>query len=310
MERPTPAPNRSSPDPTTALAPTNPTAHDFPELQDLLGPLTHTIYTQLCLAFPFDDAIPRAQIMKTLKDGAEKLSLSFPWLAGQIVIDGGTPWPARQLVAGGDVSPRPKIVPLEQNFRLIEKDHTSNPAVLSMEELVKAKFPVRLLDGTILTPLTGRPSKYRDAGEYPVFLIQANFIKGGVLLSFAGEHSTMDGHGLGETIRLFHKACHNEAFTTEELFEGNRARGDIVPLLDVDPASYKSGPELHYMFAKRASNEPPAARPTCSWACFRLSAARLSALNSLARDGSNRDVSTDDVASAFSNQSFFFIFPI
>jgi hypothetical protein len=154
-----------------------------------------------------------------------------------------------------------------------------------MEELVNAKFPVRLLDGTILTPLTGRPSKYGDCGEYLVFFIQANFIKGGLLLSFAGEHSTMDRHGLGKTIRLFHKACHKEAFTTEELVEGNRARGDIVPLLDVDPASYKPGPELHYMFAKRASNEPPVVHPTSSWTCFRLSAARLSALNNLATEG-------------------------
>jgi hypothetical protein len=83
----------------------NPTAHDFSKLQDLLGSLAHTIYTQLCLAFPFDDAIPRAQIMKTLKDGTQRLSLSFPWLAGQVVIGGGnTSWPARQIVTEGDVS--------------------------------------------------------------------------------------------------------------------------------------------------------------------------------------------------------------
>jgi hypothetical protein len=210
--------------------------------------------------------------------------LSYPWLAGQVIIDGGsTSWQARQFVAGGNKSHRPNIVPLEPNFRLIEKNHTNDPKVPSIKELVDAKFPVRLLDGKMFTPLKGRPSKYGDSGEYPAFFIQANFIK--AAFSFAAaEHSTMDGHGLGETIRLFHKACHKEAFTTEELFEGNRARGDIVPLLDVDRASYKPGPELHYMFARQTSNKPPADRQAYSWACFRLPVMRLSVLKSLATE--------------------------
>lgn len=275
------------------------------EHQDILGQLIRVnLYTPICLCFPLQDASSQSQIIDTLTKGLELLSISFPWLAGQVI---------REDVAEGNTG-RSKIIALGDNktIRLIVKDLTHDAAVPSMDTLRKAKFPFSMLDGEVLAPLSGLPTSY--AGDpAPVFFLQANFINGGVLLNFAGEHSTMDGQGLGEIIRILHKACHNEPFTEEELLQGNRARDSIIPLLD--QTSYKPGPELGHLLAKpRATTSAPAASnntltPNCTWSYVHFSSSSLAKLksvssellNSIIPEGATTSpyITTNDVLSAF-----------
>lgn len=278
------------------------------EHKDILGQLmTVNLYTPICLCFPLRDASSQSRIIDTLTKGLERLSVSFPWLAGQVIREG---------VAKGNTGSS-KIIPLDNKTpRLIVKDIIHDAAVSSMDTLRKAKFPFSMLDGEVLAPLSGLPTSY-EGDPAPVFFLQANFVKGGLLLNFAGEHSTMDGQGLGEIIHLFDKACHNVPFTDEELLQGNRARDSVIPLLD--QASYKPGPELdHLLVRPRATTSNTAASnnnvpPKCTWTYFHFSSSNLSKLKSIASESSSSIISgnpttasyitTNDALSAFIWQS-------
>lgn len=102
-----------------------------------------------------------------------------------------------------------------------------------MDALRQAKFPFSMLDETMVAPcktLPGSPDE-STSDSSPVFLLEANFITGGLLLTFVGQHQTMDMTGQGQIIHLFSKACRNEVFTSEELSSGNLARHNFVPYL-------------------------------------------------------------------------------
>lgn len=285
-------------------------AKDFPEHQDLLGQLIRVnLYTPICLCFSLQDISSRSQIIvDRLNQGLERLRVNFPWLAGQVIREG---------VVEGNTG-RSKIIPSSNNKRipLIVKDlGHDTAAVPSMDALRNAKFPFSMLDGEVLAPLSGLPTSY-EGDPAPVFFLQANFISGGLLLNFAGEHSTMDGQGLGEIIRMFDKACHNEPFTDEEVIQGNRARDSVIPLFD--QTSYKPGPELDHLLVKpRASTSTTSAStknmpPKCTWAYFHFSSANLAKLKSMASSSScpSSDnttaapyITTNDALSAFIWQS-------
>ena len=59
-------------------------------------PGLNQLYTQICFCFPVANAPSYQAIISTLKNGLERLSKSFPWVAGQIVNEGG------QLLFHGD----------------------------------------------------------------------------------------------------------------------------------------------------------------------------------------------------------------
>ena len=267
------------------------------EYQDILGQLIRlNLYTPICLCFPFEGNSTKSQVIDRLIKGLERLSYSFPWLAGQVIREG---------VAEGNTG-LSKIIPFQKTIRLIVSHDATVP---SMDTLRDAGFPSSKLDGAVLAPLEGLPTSYED-DPAPVFLIQANFIQGGLLLTFAGEHGAMDGQGLGQIIRLFSKACHDEPFTNEELLQTNRARDDIIPLLD--KTTYEPGPELENLLAKPPPNPPPPVTsndspPKCTWIYFHFSPSSLSALKTLASLASGSDskdravpyITTNDALSAF-----------
>jgi len=147
----------------------------------------------------------------------------------------------------------------------------------------------------------------------PVFLLQANFITGGLLLTFVGQHNTMDMTGQGHVIHLFSKACCNEQSTSEELSSGNQTRRNIIPLLG---DSYQQGLELAHQMVPTTTSQyiasgtdgPPAPLTSldCTWAYFLLNSTSLTALKSLAEESvilPNSYISTDDALSAFIWQS-------
>ncbi|MCJ1473511.1 hypothetical protein MMC13_002162 [Lambiella insularis] len=277
-------------------------AKDLNEYQDsIFGHLINMrLYTPLCLCFPLQDASAQPKIIKTLTEGLERLSASFPWLAGQVV---------DQTSADG-LPGLPGIVPLGKSCPLIVKDLTHDAAVPSMNALKKASFPSSMLDGTVLSPLNGPPTSHSE-NPAPVFFLQANFIDGGLLLICAGEHNVMDGQGLGQILRLFRKACNKEPFTEEELLQGNRARDSIIPLLDRN--TYKPGPELDYLIMKpnaTSTPSPDSIPPKCIWAYFNFSSSSLLGLKSIASSSSSISedptvpyTTTNDALSAFIWQS-------
>ncbi|KAH0562658.1 hypothetical protein GP486_002664 [Trichoglossum hirsutum] len=271
---------------------------------DVLGQLPLlNIYTQICFCFPVADASSLPAIINTLTNGLERLSAGFPWLAGKVVNEG----------SGEGNSGVFKFKPLGKIPRLVVKDLRHDPSIPTMDVLRQANFPFSMLDEAIIAPrktLPGGPDE--PANSAPVFLLQANFITGGLLLTFVGQHNTMDMTGQGHIIRLFSKACHNEQFTSEELSSGNLARSNLIPLLD---DSHKQGPELAHQILKPisfhsisdgASGHSAPSPPKCSWAYFTFHPISLTTLKSLATETISLPssyISTDDALSSFIWQS-------
>ncbi|KAF6756303.1 putative trichothecene 3-O-acetyltransferase [Ephemerocybe angulata] len=266
------------------------------ELEDPIGYLAHGIYTPLSLCFALPPGTTQSEITNELTQGAERLSASFPWLTGQVV---AAPNDSQS------VARRPKTIPLERTIRVIVKDYSKGAPLPSMADLKEAHFPSRMLDGTLLTSLTGAPHCFGDPDKdpCPVFFIQANFIDGGLILTLAGEHSAMDGQGLGAVMQLFSKACCDEGFTDEELRYGNRYRLDVVPVLDQE--AYKPGPELEPLLVQavpvvRVESTVPA-RKSSSWVYVHFPSSSLKKLKSMASASLNGVpyITSNDAISAF-----------
>ncbi|WEW54730.1 hypothetical protein PRK78_000155 [Emydomyces testavorans] len=257
------------------------------------------IYTQICCCFPVADASSQAAIINTLTNGLERMCASFPWLAGQVVNEG----------SGENSSGIFKIKPLDKIPPLVVKDLRHDSSMPSMDTLRRANFPVSMLDETVIAPrktIPRGPDK-SASNSAPVFLLQANFITGGLLLTFVGQHNAMDMTGQGRIIHLFSKACRNELFTGKELASGNLLRRNLIPLLD---DSYEPGSELAHQIVRRtrkpSGNPPPSSFQKPTWAYFIFQSTSLTTLKSLASETiplSSGYISTDDTLSAFIWQS-------
>lgn len=275
---------------------------------DILGqqPILN-IYTQICLCFPVADASSHSAIINTLTKGLERLSASFPCVAGQVVNEG----------SGEGNTGVFKIKLLEKIPRLVVKDCRDDPSMPTMDDLRRANFPFSMLDESVIAPRMTLPGSSGEvvSDTNPVFILQATFITGGLLLTFVGQHQAMDMTGQGQIIDLLSKACRGEQFTSEELSSGNLARRNLIPLLD---DSYQPGSELDHQITKPTPSHPisgdtidgnptsPHPPPRCTWAYFTFNPASLTALKSHAIKSlplSSGYVSTDDALSAFIWQS-------
>lgn len=268
--------------------------NNMDEYLDILGQQSLlNIYTQICLCFPVGDASSHPAIISRLTEALERLSVSFPWVTGQVVNEGASEGNTGIF----------KIKPLEKIPQLVVKDLRNDPSVPTMDALRQAAFPFSMLDESIIAPRNTLPetSSEPEPASTPVFLLQANFIDGGLLLAFLGHHQVMDMTGQGSIMDLLSKACRNEPFTPEELSTGNLSRRNIIPFLD--DASDQAPDVTRY----QPNPTPPtdsSAPPKCTWAYFTFSLASLTALKSLATQTvSSGYISTDDALSALFWQS-------
>ncbi|RHZ55319.1 uncharacterized protein CDV56_104691 [Aspergillus thermomutatus] len=258
------------------------------------------LYTQICLCYPVADASSHPAIIDTLKRGLERLSSSFPWVAGQIVNEGASEGNTGVF----------KIKPLDRVPRLVVKDLRNDPSIPTMDALRQAHFPSSMLDESVVAPRKTIPPPDEPSDSDPVFIVQAIFITGGLLLAFVGHHMAMDMTGQGHLMRLLSKACRNEPFSEQELSSVNLARHNLIPLLD---DSYQPGPEiarhiLKPLPAQTTCNDPsdergpppPPHPPKCTWTFFSFSPTDLAKLKSHAtKTATTGFVSTDDALSAF-----------
>lgn len=249
------------------------------------------IYTQICSCYAVPDSSFYPIIVQKLQDGLSRLSESFPWIAGQVVNEGASEGNTGIF----------KIIPLEKSPRLVVKDLRNDSSAPTMEGLRSAQYPFSMLDESIVAPRNTIPGTGgAPTSDSPVFIVQATFITSGLILTFLGQHQTMDGTGQGEVMRFLSKACHHEPLSSDELSAGNMPRANVIPLLD---ENYKPGSEIEQFIVKRI---PPAATPPqkCSWTYFSFDEPALKALKSLATTNLKSGfVSTDDALSAFVWQS-------
>ncbi|CAN6649118.1 trichothecene 3-O-acetyltransferase [Trichomonascus vanleenenianus] len=255
------------------------------------------IYTQICFCYPVAENDDVSRIVDTLNRGLERLSESFPWIAGQVVNEGASEGNTGVF----------KIKPLDKTPRLIVKDLRHESTMASMDELREASFPFRMLDETSIAPRSTLPGIFNESSDStnPVFLLQATFIKQGFILTFLGQHQVLDGTGQGHVISLFSRACRNESFTKEELEQINMDRKNVIPLLtpkERNGNAYQK--RVAHQTKKPAKGPPPPSSPlpNFKWVYFLFSSSSLKALKALASQSlptTTRYVTTDDSLSAF-----------
>lgn len=197
------------------------------------------IYTQLTLCFPIphDTETTRSEVLADLNRGLSQLAADFPWTAGQVS-------------RGEDGVFR--IRPSQQHLtsRLVVKDFRNDAAFPDWDELQANGFPFRSLDEDVIAPC----STVVDPGAcLAVLLVQANFIRNGLLLTVNAQHGSMDMAGLGQVIALLAKAMRGEAFSKEEIERGNTKRTGWIPPLE-DTAS--SGPQPQGETSVRGDDAP------------------------------------------------------
>ncbi|KAG6906910.1 hypothetical protein DXG01_011437 [Tephrocybe rancida] len=98
-----------------------------------------------------------------------------------------------------------------------------------MTALRTARFPMSMLCESLLAPRRSMPAPSERSLPQPVFLLQAPSSHG---FDDPGPAPVKDMTGQGQVMFLLDEACRREAFTSDYLEVGNRARGKVVPLFE------------------------------------------------------------------------------
>ena len=249
------------------------------------------IYTQLSLIYPVPDPSSRGDIVDTLTTGLGRLAENLPWVAGQV---------SRVNSRHGGLSSY-RIVPLGGTPSLTIRDLQQDESAPTMSSLRRARFPFRMLDEAVIAPQKTLPG----AGPRPVFAMQANFITGGLILTFVSQHQAMDLTGQCRVMSLLSKVCRDARLTDVEVAGANPTRCGRIPPLD---ESILRGSDLDLQAAKSPASRGASygALAPASWAYFAFSTESLVTIKRLAMENVSTPpgfVSTDDALTAFLWQS-------
>ena len=276
---------------------TDPGSGEFARYQDVLGQMTFLkTYTIIALGFRSNNNV--VTITRALETAGAKLVKTFPWIGGHVIRQGQGPGKTGLAT----------IVPYLLGERLtpvIVKD--VREICPSIDAIVNAGAPMTMLDGEVLAVRKGLPDGYDETEEpAPVLVIQANIVKGGVILAFQGNHNSMDMNGMGQMIRLYAKALRDEPFTDLEIEQGNRDRREVIKLLS---------PDDDKVDISRFRVKPPSANtsganispPNLQWAYLHFSGQKVASIKAAASGSSEESpgeltlqwVSTDDALTAF-----------
>lgn len=270
--------------------------------QDVIGqfPLLKT-YNHVTFGFEILEDVNADTIFNILEEASEKVHKSLPWLRGAVVNEGSGPgnsgtfklisWPASA------TSP---------NHIVRIKDLSS--VLPSFAEIEAANAPSALLKGESLAPFPGFPDSYEDSPlqPAPIVAIQANVIKGGLLLNFSAQHNIIDATGIIQYISLIATALRGEAIPASAIREGNRDRRHVIPLIGPDEGAVKDHNYLRRPADQIIVPQRSAMAQTFRWAYFHMQRSAISSIKARAEDrtdtGNDADVpfiSSGDALSAF-----------
>jgi trichothecene 3-O-acetyltransferase len=146
---------------------------------------------------------------------------------------------------------------------------------------------------------------YDTKVETPVFFIQANFVRGGLLLCFASMHNAIDMNGQGVLIRQFAALMRGEELDPKLVAEGNQDANSIVPLLkngEIPLEHAEMRKPSHLNPVNGAAAAPPSQTPKAKWTYWRFPSPKLAELKKLASANPKARVSTNDAITALYTQ--------
>ncbi|ORX95196.1 hypothetical protein K493DRAFT_315135 [Basidiobolus meristosporus CBS 931.73] len=253
------------------------------------------MYTNLSYIFALDDSPNQSatdSVVQSLTNGLQRLSESFPWIAGQVGSTGAD--------QGGSTAF--KIIPFESMPPL----QTAHRPDLSIKTFIESNWSMQMLDPDVFAPrLSPLGQAPKPSDPAPVFLLRATFITGAVVLTFAANHSAMDMTGQTMMIRLLSRACHSIQFTEEELRLGNREIGCKIALFE-DRGDQELKAEIASQLSRKTAEteipkvNDPQEPAKLTWAYFQADMSSLAAIKAKATESnpSSSFVSTDDALTA------------
>ena len=257
------------------------------QVLDVFGqqPGLNKLYTQLCLAFPLPSAA-REQAVQSLRNSLYRLTDAIRWVAGEVIYN--------EASKSYCIRPAGSEMPV-----FVIKDLTD--CLPSLENLKATGYPAQFLDEKLIAPCETIRSQPEQPA--PVFLIQANYVHGGLLLVICGLHGCMDMAAQGCITSLFAKVCSGEDLTKEDADNTNLPGKDLIPLLDDDQleAANEKPPEKP---SKSPAPQADSPKAKAVWSYIIFSGEALAKLKSEATESITSDfVSTDDCLSAVLWQS-------
>jgi hypothetical protein len=253
-------------------------------------PNLYKLYTQLVYIFSVEEESSYLGIVEALSFGLQRLADGFPWIAGQVINEG-----ARDGSSGTY-----SVKALNEQPRLVIRDLRAENGVPTLEELRAAGYPVAMLNEDPIAPRKTLEMAFGSPGDpADVFVLQANYITGGLLLTIATQHNVMDMTGQAEFTRLLSKACRGEVFTSEELQDGNFSSAGVIEMLD-------ESVDVHKIVRDAAAKPNPVQAPTttpsppeCSWVYINFASSQLAELKAEAtKTMTSNFISTDDALTA------------
>jgi hypothetical protein len=180
---------------------------------DTLSIMTPFIY--IYSAPHLEDISP---LVRTLESGLERLTATFPWIAGRITNT------TRTKSCSGVF----KITPHVPVPRLVVQDWRDDRRVPTIQDLIEAKAPCSMLKEEFFAPTTVLPRDGEEGDRSPLLHVQISIINGGVVLALMANHQAIDGTAQDQIAYLLDKACNGIPFTDEEVRIGNLRRETIV----------------------------------------------------------------------------------
>lgn len=249
------------------------------------------LYTQVTFCFPLSDDARKgshSRAIESLAQGLSRLTAAFPWIAGRVVRD-----------RNGEFNIKPSLTQLQQP--LLIQDLRGNASMPTWADFQKNQFPFSMLDEDAIAPCK---TLAEPGAELPVLLVQANLIKGGLLLTVNAQHGSMDMGGQAQVVSLLAKAMRGEEFHKDEIEGGNVNRRDVIPLLEgARPSEAKAKEEEAFGTIPSDAGLKAASAPHSSrvWAYLAFPRDCLTRIKSVASEDIPRDtfISADDALTAF-----------
>ncbi len=248
--------------------------------------------------FPLSDEISRESVVEAFETATAKIVSKIPWLADQVVHEGKKPGDTGTF----GLAPWPSTAPANTLVRV--KD--CSDVCPTHDEILKAQGPASMLDGKEICPVPGFPLTYDEAkiGPAPAVVVQINWIKGGLLLTFSNQHNVMDATGMFQFIAMLSAVMSGEEIPERAIENGNRDRKTVVPLLGenepIRDHSYLRAPPP----PQTPAQPPVAPKAPASWAYFRFLKKSIPKVKAVATDPEGFDksvpfISSNDAVSAF-----------
>lgn len=256
---------------------------------DSLSIITPFVYI---FALPNPDI---AHLTSVIGAGLERLTDTFPWVAGRITNTGRT----------SESSGIFKITPHKAIPELTVRDWRDDTRVPTMDHLGKAGIPCSMIKEEFFAPVhVNTTPGFELEDRSPILQLQLSIIIGGVVFSLMANHQALDGIAQDQIACLLDKACNNIPYTAEEVRTGNLRRETIVKPFDSawQPGVGEANLQIPETTITKADMSKPYVEHRWTHICFSPTA--LKALKSdVSRSLGSGFVSTDDALTALIWQS-------